>query len=376
MFTDEQLAKIKEYTKKRKKSLKFPTVFKEERTIFDIPISKIEIEPDKSVKQELNKAGFEIVDYLSGTAKKTTDSKNIFKIGKVLNKLHKTDLIKKFEQRTKGTLIKDYEKYKYKLIITYKPEDVAGMSTNKNWTSCTDLKNGCNSDTALDSISLGNLMAYLIKEKDLEDIDKSLARIMIKRFTSKTFKNNVVFLAENRIYGDEELAKKLNMSKILNEILEQHNSKFKKKCTYFRCDPDGYSDTYGSAYTFLSIKQALDRIVEKRWKKNSDETYDINCNYMHDCLYDCSNPIASDEFLIKFNKINGDFRASNMQFISMKNCPEIVKGSFDFSGNNISSLEGCPKIVEKDFYLQRNNEKVFSESAIRKICKVKGNVYV
>ena len=48
-----------------------------------------------------------------------------------------------------------------------------------------------------------------------------------------------------------------------------------------------------------------------------------------------------------------------------------INGYFDCSRNKLTTLKGCPEKVNGDFYSD-NNEKKFTPSYIRSICKVKG----
>jgi len=99
---------------------------------------------------------------------------------------------------------------------------------------------------------------------------------------------------------------------------------------------------------------------------------------------------------IKFGKVGGYFYCSNNQLVSLEGCPSSVSGYFSCSNNQLVSLEGCPSSVGGGFYCYnnqlvslegcpvsvggwfdcRNNKKQFSREEVKKVCKVKGNVYV
>jgi len=75
--------------------------------------------------------------------------------------------------------------------------------------------------------------------------------------------------------------------------------------------------------------------------------------------------------------VNGDLNLYNK---GLNNIPSYIKfdkvnGSFSCSKNKLLSLEGCPETVGSSFDC-RNNKKQFSEEEVKKVCKVKGNVYV
>ena len=52
-----------------------------------------------------------------------------------------------------------------------------------------------------------------------------------------------------------------------------------------------------------------------------------------------------------------------------------VKGNFFCHNNQLTSLEGSPEKVERNFYCLNNSVK-FTEEDVRKVCKVKGRVFV
>ena len=88
--------------------------------------------------------------------------------------------------------------------------------------------------------------------------------------------------------------------------------------------------------------------------KNEDGSYD----YDGDC--DISD-MGLVEIPIKFNKIRSTFEASGM---------------FDISNNNLKSLKNIPKIVDAHFSCLNNKGIKFTKDDVKKVCKVKGNIYV
>jgi hypothetical protein len=86
------------------------------------------------------------------------------------------------------------------ICITHNPYDIAGMSTNRNWTSCMNLDTGKFKITPLKQVQYGGMCAYLIKKED-KDIQEPIARIAIKRFIStKKNDNSFIFAPEKEIY--------------------------------------------------------------------------------------------------------------------------------------------------------------------------------
>lgn len=91
-----------------------------------------------------------------------------------------------------------------------------------------ELDNGEYKDTPLYQVQYGGMVAYLISAED-KNIEKPFARIAIKRFIPEDYdedeaSSKFIFLAENRIYGDVDLADELTFQEELIKILEKSNS--------------------------------------------------------------------------------------------------------------------------------------------------------
>ena len=146
-LTEKQKQLTDKYTVKRKEGLSFGPLFKEERTYFPLKlIASNDIEIPNEIIQTLDDAGFYITDYRSGIAMKKAklgeekDFRQI-KIGKILSKLNKPNLLKQFNERL-GTSKKNIKNIQFEICVTHNPYDIAGMSTDRNWTSCMNLEIG------------------------------------------------------------------------------------------------------------------------------------------------------------------------------------------------------------------------------------------
>ena len=130
-------------------------------------------------------------------------------------------------------------------------------------------------------------------------------------------------------------------------------------------------------------------LKQKDIKKNSDGSYDVDGDV------DLQN-LKLTKLPLKFNHVSGYFWCSYNQFTSLEGAPETVGGSFSCNDNNLTSLEGAPKTVGGDFWCSNNhlttlegapssvggnfrcynNEKKFTEEDVKKVCEVKGVIYV
>lgn len=170
---------------------------------------------------------YEILDYLKGLAADKI-SKRPMKIGKILemeakkeeNKIKASyenkqisdikyqDELKWHKEYYKG-LLSTFTSSKYRvgfkstspymIVFSSIPEDIAAMSTNRNWTSCMNLQGGINRESVFCEIKNGGFIAYLCL-KDDKNIEKPLARVLVRRFDNKAGKSIAVL--EESIYGN------------------------------------------------------------------------------------------------------------------------------------------------------------------------------
>ena len=116
------------------------------------------------------------------------------------------------------------------------------------------------------------------------------------------------------------------------------------------------------------------RPIPKSWKLNSDGTYDVNDDVN---LEEYEQFVSHDgKLTIKFNKVIGNFICRTLKLTSLEGCPKEVSEEFDCSYNKLTSLKGCPKEVGGDFYCNSNKGKPFTESDVKKVCRVLGRIYV
>lgn len=107
------------------------------------------------------------------------DGKRTARLGKVLSKEPKLKQL--FDNHASRATSKAGQLI---TVISRHPYDIIGMSFDRGWTSCMDLHKGSNKHYLKADVKHGTLVAYLIKADD-KNINKPLARITIRPFTSK-----------------------------------------------------------------------------------------------------------------------------------------------------------------------------------------------
>jgi len=163
------------------------------------------------------------------------------------------------------------------VVISRKAEDIAGMSTDRRWTSCMrlpgygDENGGLYNDILYYDVKLGTLVAYLIK-KDDRNIENPLARIAIKPLFNL----------------DDDIADILDALDIQSiEYLNKDNLKaiedFKKKeiTIFLRPEENIYSDGSLSTEIKTNFKRIVNDFCEKN-NKNVEGMYFLNRRLYND----------------------------------------------------------------------------------------------
>ena len=251
----------------RNSDLSFGPLFKNERTYFDLNPRTSQLEGHVNVPREISEfllsKGYEVDDYQQGLAKSKENPNRKMKIGRLLKG---SKYQKDFNERLKG-MQKSIDKYK--IVFSYKPEDIALMSTGRRWTSCANLeKGGPAADQLPQKISAGGMVAYLIQADD-KDIEDPVARISIRRFVSLT-DGSFILLPEQRCYGADSIDFVTKVEYILDKSNEQTSQ---ETLGIFKDAEGGYSDTFrgvvnkeGGGVALGEL--ALDFIVGHKWEES------------------------------------------------------------------------------------------------------------
>ena len=209
--------------------------FKDEKTV------------NPKIENMLKKYGWEIINYKDGYAKEK-NGKNIIKIGKLLKRLFPLDdiLLKEFNN---DPIRQTSKKEDLLVVISRHPYDIAGMSTDRGWTSCMNLVDGCNKNKVKYDIRGGSIIAYLIKKED-KNINKPIARLLMKPYFIIDKNGNSIedksFLIPDKIYGTANK----NFTDTVMNWLEQKQGKLEG---YFRiANRKIYTDSDRDELSFMS----------------------------------------------------------------------------------------------------------------------------
>lgn len=266
-LSQKELAMAEKAAEKRSKDLTWGPLFPTERTYFLYKKAGTDedvLKPDKKIMTFLNNNGYDIVDYKFGLAAKKDTGQKIG-IGKVLNRFNEQGLKKIFDERLKGAM-KGINEDLY-VCFSYNHEDIAGMSTDRNWTSCMNLREAdtnvnyftYENKQVFSKIIKGGMVAYLIKESD-KNIENPLARISIRRYVAEN-SDSFIFLASDVCYG----IKDKNFVPFVQEKIDKSNEKTTANWQVKYKDAEkGYEDIFPKYFSFKDLSADESQIVNAK----------------------------------------------------------------------------------------------------------------
>ena len=111
---------------------------------------------------------------------------------------------------------------------------------------------------------------------------------------------------------------------------------------------------------------------------------DFDCSYNQLSSLEGAPKEVGESFLCLFNKLTSlvgapkevkeSFDCSNNRLTSLKGAPEKVRELFECCHNKLTSLEGAPKEVTG--FVCSNNTTTFTEEDVRRVCDIKGEIFV
>jgi hypothetical protein len=189
----------------------------------EAPETATTVRVNPQVGWEVERAGYKIDDYVKGIASKTDGGRvRQIKIGKLLTPA--TAQVFANDPARQAT-----KKADQLVVISRHPYDIAGMSTDRGWRSCMNLRNhGKMTRFVPLDIEAGTVIAYLIDAND-KNINRPQARMLIKPFVNILGDHQVALGIEDQIYGSAPgtfgktvaaWVKKINDSRQLDGIFE------------------------------------------------------------------------------------------------------------------------------------------------------------
>ena len=184
----------------------------------------------EGVESVLSDNGYEMISYFKGLCRKKSDPKNILKIQRILNKLGMTDLKNRMDKdRSRASSTKGEKK----VVISRHGIDLAGSSTDRDWTSCRKIKLDSDwnweDEPVFNEIEEGVLIAYLINSDDL-NIKNPIARIIISPFVNENDPIDILLYPNSeQTYGNASESFFRFVENESLEITKKINPKFNRK---------------------------------------------------------------------------------------------------------------------------------------------------
>ncbi len=307
---------------------------------FEYKVTKENIKPNENILQTLKKEGYEITDYLEGYCEK--DGRT-FRIGKILNKLNRLDLLKTFNEDPNRAV----QNKNFLICISKHPYDIAGMSTDRGWTSCMNLRGGSKNYDIFYEIEEGTVIAYLIDVND-KNINHPYGRINIKPYRNQ--KNDIAWGLASKCYGSiinyiETITEEF--MKTIQEWVDM-NLNIKGKGVY-----DLSTNVYNEAPASIFIG-------DKKNKEYKIFKWGINLDYFRESDGIYNGDMVAPKDIVEFKGFKEELGLDiknlrgNLDFdgctslTSISNLPEYVGGHLSFrSCENLKEMYDLPKTVAK-----------------------------
>lgn len=321
------------------------------------------------IKSVLGSAGYEVKDYKQGIAVDKGMQNREIKIGKVLNRLKETELLKQFTN-DKERATSRIESQNMMLVFSKNKVDIAAMSTGRGWTSCMNLDGGINAKYVSCDIEEGTIICYLIKEED-KNVENPSGRILIKPYVNLFPPGDIIYVPDPR-YGttpsnfEREVdmimrkvqgGKKEGIYRLITKLYQDLPRSEIRRGVITKYSEEGISGTITEITrsalsgkrkinTRQEIEEILDELVIQGYRINDDLTVDVNDDV------DIGD-LKAKVIPFQFGKVTGSFNCSGNELTSLKGCPTSVGRSFYCSNNKLVSLKGCPPSVV-DFRCSNN----------------------
>ena len=272
-----KLSTAKEYSKDWDKN-RLSDWFDDKYRIY-IPFVKTKIDEEyyeevfNEVDAEFYDTNYEIKDFAKGVAYDIKNKRDV-KIGKVLSKLKvDSDVLNAYSKFMAE--VSKLNSNSYLVAISRHPYDIAGMSTDRRWTSCKDLKGGENKCYVIDEVHVA-LIAYLIKKSD-KNINNPIGRILISQYINA--KGQPLYVPQEVVYSDGGGIWTYSFIDTVSQWLDQKQKNIYGK---FKFNPFQYEDSLGDDITRQNPKNLPEWVLKtennyaKYGRINSDKEFEWN----------------------------------------------------------------------------------------------------
>lgn len=322
-----------------------------------IYFESFEMDTQDIIEDFLDFEGYDVTDYKNNKAYDRRNNRWDVKITKILSNLSKTsdyalNLLKEYNNEASKGIIDRGRKVDSSQYIVFSKDklDIAKMSTDRKWTSCTNLYDGGNRDYVSTDIIEGTFIAYLIDNTDIE-IENPDARVLIKPYQDISKEDDIYYFTEDKVYGQAPTGFLRTINTIIEQVQEFQKPVQLKLIDTLYCDNEAYKKRLEGVPKNISpeesLKIYLDYLNLTNYKINDDLSIDVDGDV------DISQKNLT-KIPIKFGKVAGNFICNGNILTNLVNSPKEVGGSFVCDSNHLKSLHNSPRIVNGDFYANNN----------------------
>lgn len=113
---------------------------------------------------------------------------------------------------------------KYKIVLSIQPRLIASQSTEVGWESCMQLDTGINKEYVGKGIGEGVIVAYLVKNNDIQYLNSPTARVLVKPMRNE--KDQTIWIVD-KIYGTASEAFREKVLKIFEPFSSKEAGVYK-----------------------------------------------------------------------------------------------------------------------------------------------------
>lgn len=250
-------------------------------------------------------------------------------------------LLKLYDETPEVRLSRENKTNTFYIVFSKHAYDVAGMSTNRGWTSCMNLYQGINAHYIQHDVKSGTMVAYLVKNDDL-NIERPVARVAIKPFVNIDDESNVFYEAEERVYGTAPLTFLEVLNKIINDAQSGKTGRFKLVDTLY-CDSKRQLTKYGTA----NIEQLVANMISRQQvATTTDQVYYILDKYADYDGYGVPMQFSdADKLYVDAPYADVDFGLPG--FDKFTYCPIQFKRVTKLRFKNLTSFDNFPEYCNK-----------------------------
>jgi hypothetical protein len=247
-------------------------------------------------------------------------------------------LLKLYDEIPEVRQFRENKTKTYYIVFSKHAYDIAGMSTNRGWSSCMNLYQGINKHYLQYDVTDGTMIAYLVANDDL-NITRPIARVAIKPFVNTDDATDVFYEPEEKVYGTPPLTFLEVLNKIINDAQPGKTGRFKMVDTLY-CDSKRQVTKYGTANIEQLVANMLKR---KQVATTTDEVYYILDNY---AVYNNIGTLQfsdADKLYVDAPSADVDFSANIPESDNPTYCPIQFKRVGGLRFKQLASFDNFPE---------------------------------